>query len=311
MLKALIKTMRPRQWTKNAFVLAALVFDRQLAHIPALIISLAGFLIFCLISSAVYIINDIADVEADRLHPQKRNRPIASGRLSIRAASIAALLIILICLPAAWFLSKPFAIITTIYFLMMLAYSKWLKHIPLIDVLIISAGFVLRVAAGVSLIVIERFSPWLYVVTTLFALYIGFGKRRAELTMLANNPTIPVPKEDSQAGRSTRNNQTRRVLDGYTIPFLDQLITIVSGTTIIAYSLYTFNAPNVPANHTMMLTIPFLVFGIFRYLYLIQVKQEGGAPEELLLSDRPLQITVLLWMVSVLLVFYTQPIPIS
>jgi 4-hydroxybenzoate polyprenyltransferase len=214
-------------------------------------------------------------------------------------------------LPAAWFLSKPFAIITTIYFLMMLAYSKWLKHIPLIDVLIISAGFVLRVAAGVSLIVIERFSPWLYVVTTLFALYIGFGKRRAELTMLANNPTIPVPKEDSQAGRSTRNNQTRRVLDGYTIPFLDQLITIVSGTTIIAYSLYTFNAPNVPANHTMMLTIPFLVFGIFRYLYLIQVKQEGGAPEELLLSDRPLQITVLLWMVSVLLVFYTQPIPIS
>jgi 4-hydroxybenzoate polyprenyltransferase len=311
MLKALIKTMRPRQWTKNAFVLAALVFDRQLAHIPALIISLAGFLIFCLISSAVYIINDIADVEADRLHPQKRNRPIASGRLSIRAASIAALLIILICLPAAWFLSKPFAIITTIYFLMMLAYSKWLKHIPLIDVLIISAGFVLRVAAGVSLIVIERFSPWLYVVTTLFALYIGFGKRRAELTMLANNPTIPVPKEDSQAGRSTRNNQTRRVLDGYTIPFLDQLITIVSGTTIIAYSLYTFSAPNVPANHTMMLTIPFLVFGIFRYLYLIQVKQEGGAPEELLLSDRPLQITVLLWMVSVLLVFYTQPIPIS
>jgi 4-hydroxybenzoate polyprenyltransferase len=311
MLKALIKTMRPRQWTKNAFVLAALVFDRQLAHIPALIISLAGFLIFCLISSAVYIINDIADVDADRLHPQKRNRPIASGRLSIRAASITALLIVIVCLPAAWFLSKPFAIITAIYFLLMLAYSKWLKHIPLIDVLIIAAGFVLRVAAGVSLIVIERFSPWLYVVTTLFALYIGFGKRRAELTMLANNPTIPVPKEDSQASHTGRNNQTRRVLDGYTIPFLDQLITIVSGTTIIAYSLYTFNAPNVPANHTMMLTIPFLVFGIFRYLYLIQVKQEGGAPEELLLSDRPLQITVLLWMVSVLLVFYTQPIPIS
>ena len=311
MLKALIKTMRPRQWTKNAFVLAALVFDRQLAHIPALIISLAGFLIFCLISSAVYIINDIADVEADRLHPKKRNRPIASGRLSVRVASIAALLIVIICLPAAWFLSKPFAIITTIYFLMMLAYSKWLKHIPLIDVLIIAAGFVLRVAAGVSLIVIERFSPWLYVVTTLFALYIGFGKRRAELTMLANNPTIPTPKEDFNTSQSGRNNQTRRVLDGYTIPFLDQLITIVSGTTIIAYSLYTFNAPNVPANHTMMLTIPFLVYGIFRYLYLIQVKQEGGAPEELLLSDRPLQITVLLWMVSVLIVFYTQPIPIS
>lgn len=311
MLKALIKTMRPRQWTKNAFVLAALVFDRQLTHIPALIISLAGFLIFCLISSAVYLINDIADVEADRRHPQKRNRPIASGKLSIRVASIAAFLIVLVCLPAAWFLSKPFAIITTIYFLMMLAYSKWLKHIPLIDVLIIAAGFVLRVAAGVSLIETERFSPWLYVVTTLFALYIGFGKRRAELTMLANIPTNPIPKQESQGVHTGRSNHTRRVLDGYTIPFLDQLITIVSSTTIIAYSLYTFNAPNLPANHIMMLTIPFLVFGIFRYLYLIQVKQEGGAPEELLLSDRPLQITVVLWMISVVIVFYTQPIPIS
>jgi 4-hydroxybenzoate polyprenyltransferase len=311
MLKALIKTMRPRQWTKNAFVLAALVFDRQLTQIPALIISLAGFLIFCLISSAVYLINDIADVESDRLHPQKRNRPIASGKLSIRVASIAAVLIVLVCLPAAWFLSKSFAIITTIYFLMMLAYSKWLKHIPLIDVLIIAAGFVLRVAAGVSLIETERFSPWLYVVTTLFALYIGFGKRRAELTMLGNNPTIPTSKVESPGYQKARVNQTRRVLDGYTIPFLDQLITIVSSTTIIAYSLYTFNAPNLPVNHTMMLTIPFLVFGIFRYLYLIQVKQEGGAPEELLLSDRPLQITVLLWMISVVIVFYTQPIPIS
>jgi len=311
MLKALIKTMRPRQWTKNAFVLAALVFDRQLTQIPALIISLAGFLIFCLISSAVYLINDIADVESDRRHPQKRNRPIASGKLSIRVASIAAVLIVLVCLPAAWFLSRSFAIITTIYFLVMLAYSKWLKHIPLIDVLIIAAGFVLRVAAGVSLIETERFSPWLYVVTTLFALYIGFGKRRAELTMLANIPTTPTPQIESPGNNRARVNQTRRVLDGYTIPFLDQLITIVSSTTIIAYSLYTFNAPNLPVNHTMMLTIPFLVFGIFRYLYLIQVKQEGGAPEELLLSDRPLQITVGLWMISVIIVFYTQPIPIS
>ena len=311
MFKALIKTMRPRQWTKNAFVLAALVFDRQLTQLPALLISMAGFFIFCLVSSAVYIINDIADIEADRRHPDKRNRPIASGKLPIKVAWIAALVIIFICLPVAWFISKPFFIITTIYFVMMLAYSKWLKHIPLVDVFIIATGFVLRVAAGVSLIEIERFSPWLYIVTTLFALFIGFGKRRAELTMLAGTQTIPVSKEVTSSSPSSRANHTRKVLDGYTIPFLDQLIIIVSGTTIIAYSLYTFNAPNLPTNHTMMLTIPFLVFGIFRYLYLIQVKQEGGAPEELLLSDRPLQVIVLLWMISVLIVFYTQPIPLS
>jgi 4-hydroxybenzoate polyprenyltransferase len=159
----------------------------------------------------------------------------------------------------------------------------------LIDVLIIAAGFVLRVAAGVSLIKVERFSPWLYVVTTLFALYIGFGKRRAELALLADG-----------------TNSTRRVLEGYSIPFLDQLITIVSSTTIIAYSLYTFSAPNLPTNHVMMLTIPFVLYGVFRYLYLIQIKNEGGAPEDLLLSDRPLQLAILLWGIAILLVFYIQ-----
>ena len=153
--------------------------------------------------------------------------------------------------------------------------------------LIVAAGFVLRVAAGVTLIVVERFSPWLYVVTTLFALYIGFGKRRAELTLLAENA-----------------NDHRRVLDGYSIPFLDQLITIVSGTTIVAYSLYTFSAPNLPANHSMMLTIPFVLYGIFRYLYLIQIKQAGGAPEEILLADRPLQVIILLWALTILIIFY-------
>ena len=170
-----------------------------------------------------------------------------------------------------------------------LAYSIWLKHIPLIDVLIIAACYVLRVAAGVVLITVQRFSPWLYVVTTLFALFIGFGKRRAELSLLEGEA-----------------NSHRRVLDGYTIPLLDQLITIVSGTTIVAYTLYTFTAPNVPANHAMMLTIPFILYGIFRYLWLIHVKHAGGAPEELVFTDRPLQVTILLWGLSVLLIFYTS-----
>ena len=157
----------------------------------------------------------------------------------------------------------------------------------MIDVLILAAGFVLRVGAGVSLIHVERFSPWLYVVTTLLALYLGFGKRRAELSALAG----------------TVSNH-RKVLEGYTIPFLDQLIMIVSGTTIVAYSLYTFSAPNLPENHAMMLTIPFVLYGIFRYLYLMQIEQAGGAPDELLLTDRPLQVTILLWGISVLVIFY-------
>ena len=279
--------MRPRQWSKNVFVLAAVVFDKKLLNPEAVGKSLAGMVLFCLLSSSVYLINDILDAEADRNHPQKRNRPIASGKLPVPVAAAAAVGIILITLPVSFLLSTLFGWIALIYFLVNLAYSTRLKHIPLIDVLIIAAGFVLRVAAGVSLIEVERFSPWLYVVTTLLALYIGFGKRRAELTLLQNDA-----------------NNHRRVLDGYNLALLDQLITIVSGTTIVAYSLYTFSAPNLPDNHSMMLTIPFVIYGIFRYLYLIQVEQAGGAPEDIVLTDRPLQAAILLWGLSVLFVFY-------
>ncbi|MEA4908923.1 MAG: decaprenyl-phosphate phosphoribosyltransferase [Chloroflexi bacterium] len=287
MIRGLIKSLRPRQWTKNAFVLAALVFDRQLTNVTALLHSLVGFILFCLVSSAVYLLNDIVDVEADRQHPTKRNRPIAAGIVPIPTAIAATVAILAICFPLAYLLSPMFAAILVAYFLMNVAYSNWLKHVPLVDVMIIAAGFVLRVAAGVSVIHVERFSPWLYVVTTLLALYIGFGKRRAELTLLSQNA-----------------NSHRRVLDGYTLPLLDQLIMVVSSTTIVAYSLYTFSAPNLPDNHTMMLTIPFVLYGIFRYLYLMQVEGVGGEPEELLLKDRPLQIAIALWALAVLIIFY-------
>lgn len=287
MFKALLKTMRPRQWTKNVFVLSALVFDRKLLHLPELWHTLAGFVLFCLLSSIVYIINDLGDIAADRAHPEKRNRPLASGALPVSVARFTALLLILIVFPLAYWLSWKFFLIALIYFLMNLAYSRTLKHIPLIDVLIVAAGFVLRVSAGVVLVEVERFSPWLYVVTTLLSLYIGFGKRRSELTLLAGNA-----------------NAHRKVLEGYTIPFLDQLITIVSGTTIIAYSLYTFSAPNLPENHAMMLTIPFVIYGIFRYLYIVQIEGRGGSPEEVVLTDRPMQITIVLWGLTVLVIFY-------
>ncbi len=284
---AFLQALRPKQWTKNAFVFAALVFDRQLMNPVAFARTTVGFGLFCLLSGAVYLLNDLADIEADRQHPEKRHRPLPSGQLPVPLAWGGLALILLVTLPTAWRLGQGFFGVALAYFLLNTAYSFLFKHLPLIDVFVIAAGFVLRVQAGVSLIHVQRFSPWLYVVTTLLALFLGFGKRRAELSLLA---------EDAGAHR--------RVLDGYTLPFLDQLLTITSATTIIAYSLYTFSAPNLPKNHAMMLTIPFVAYGIFRYLYLIQVKNQGGAPEEALLRDRPLQAAIALWGATVLLVFY-------
>ncbi len=287
MFKALLKTMRPRQWTKNGFVFFALIFDKQLFQLEAFLRTLGGFALFCLISSVVYIINDIADIEADRKHPEKKKRPLPSGKLPVRVAWAAAIGLTVIVLPLGWLLSPAFAGVLAAYLVLNLAYSKWLKHIPIVDVLVIAAGFVLRVHSGVTLIEVERFSPWLYVVTTLGSLYLGFGKRRAELSLL-----------DRGAGSH------RRVLDGYTIPLLDQYVTIVSAATILAYSLYTFSAPNLPENHSMMLSIPFVVYIIFRYLYLIQVTHEAGSPEEVLLKDAPIQAAIVLLGLTVLAVFY-------
>ena len=287
MLNALIKTMRPRQWTKNGFVFFGLIFDKQLFLFNPFLRTLAGFGLFCLISSAVYLFNDIFDVEADRNHPEKKFRPIASGKLPISVAWTAAILLTVIAIPLAFLLSPVFALILTSYLVINLLYSRWLKHVSILDVLIVSSGFVLRVAAGVALITVERFSPWLYMITILFSLYIGLGKRRAEMNLLAQ-------------GASAH----RKVFEGYTIPLLDQYITIVSGTTIVAYSLYTFSAPNLPTDHTMMLTIPFVVYGIFRYLQLIQLGHAAGSPDEVALKDRPLQLTVVLWGFAVIAIFY-------
>ncbi len=288
MIRSLLKTMRPRQWTKNVFIFAALVFDGKLFHFQDLLRTFLGFLLLCLISSSVYIFNDLLDLEADRQHPVKRNRPIAAGKLPLSVAIAAGTVITIVTIALGTLLAWQFALVLLVYFVMMLAYSKWLKHIPILDVLIIAAGFVLRVHAGTTLIVVQRFSPWLYVVMTLLALYLGFGKRRAELALLTD-----------------KAEAHRKVLEGYTIPLLDQFITIVSGTTIVAYSLYTFFRPGAPTD--LMLTIPFVVYAIFRYLYLVQVKNAGGEPEEILLTDRPFQVSILLWGLTVLLVFYLNP----
>jgi 4-hydroxybenzoate polyprenyltransferase len=289
MLRALFKTMRPKQWAKNVFLLAAIVFDRKLTNMDAMLHTILGILVFSLVASVVYIINDIADMEADRQHPTKRYRPIAAGKLTVPAAWVSAILLLLISFPVALWLSPAFAFIALLYLLLNLFYSKWLKHVVLLDIILLASLYVIRVAAGVALIDVVRFSPWIYIFTTFLALLMGTGKRRAELSEIADGP-----------------NDQRRVLDGYTLGFLDQLITLASGMTIITYSLYTFSAPNLPANHAMMLTIPFIMYAIFRYQYLLQVKGTGSAPEEVVLSDRPLQLAIALWGFAVLVVFYTS-----
>jgi 4-hydroxybenzoate polyprenyltransferase len=289
MLCALLKTMRPRQWAKNGFLFAGLIFDRQLFNPVPFARVFAAFVLFCLLSSAVYIINDLADLEADRQHPQKRYRPIASGQLPISTATTAVILLLIFIFPLSYLLSPYFALIGLLYFAINLAYSFRLKHIAILDVMILASLYVLRVGAGVEVIRVATFSPWLYVFTTFLALFLGVGKRRAELNLLANGAT-----------------GIRRVLEGYTEPLLDQFLNIVSSMTIITYSLYTFSAANLPSDHTMMLTIPFVIYGIFRYLYLVQVKHSGGAPEDVLLTDRPLQIALFLFGLTILIIFYSQ-----
>lgn len=287
MLSDLIGSMRPRQWPKNAFVFVALLFDGKLLDLPSVLAVLGAFVLLCLMSGAVYIMNDLADVESDRLHPTKKNRPLASGRLNPRVAGAASFLLAAASLIAGYFLSLELAVILLLYLLAQIAYTFRLKHMVLLDVLTIAAGFILRIAAGVAVIDVERFSPWLYVFGGFLALFMALGKRRAELVLLGG-------------GAATH----RAILQDYSLDLIDRLQGIVTTSAVVAYSLYTFLAEGLPQNHAMMLTIPFVLYGIFRYLYLIHVRGEGGAPEEILLRDRPLQITLLLYGVMVFAAIY-------
>ena len=287
MLKALIQTLRPRQWTKNLVIFAGLIFDGQfLQPVPLLRVSAAA-LLFCLVSGVTYTINDLLDIEADRLHPQKRFRPIASGRLSRNQAIILIVFLSALSLVGGYLLSPNLALILVSYSLLMLIYSKWLKKIMILDVLVIAAGFTLRVLAGLSVIQVAYFSPWLFVLTSLLAMYLAFGKRLAELKLLEANAS-----------------SHRKSLDGYSVSLLNQYILIVLGAILITYTLYTFSAHPVQTSSAMMLTIPFVVYGIFRYLYLIQSDLITSSPEEVLLKDRPLQIAIILWGLSVLAILY-------
>ncbi len=277
-LRDLLRTMRPKQWTKNAAIFAALIFDAKVFQPGPLLRTLAGFALLCMVTGAVYIVNDLADIEMDRQHPTKRKRPLPSGTLPIPFALAGAVVLLGVALPLAFWLDVTFGLLAAGYFVLQLAYTFVLKNYVIIDVIAISAGFVIRVGAGVPLVPADRFSPWLYVCTTLLALFLGFGKRRQELVLLQD---------------SARNH--RAILSEYSIQFLDEMLNVVISAAIVAYSLYTFTAVNVPPNHMMMLTIPLPMYGLFRYLYLIHIRGETAAPDEVLLKDRPLQLAVVVW----------------
>lgn len=285
----LLKTMRPRQWTKNAIVFAGLVFDGQLFQVESLLRVVLAFILLCPISSSVYIINDLVDIESDRQHPKKKFRPLAAGKLPIPLAIAVAVVLPLLCLIAALSFSVPFALVLGGYLILQLAYSFVLKHIVIVDVLAVAAGFILRVAAGVVVIQVAQFSPWLYAITALLALFLIIGKRRQELLLLAE-----------QAG------SVRVTLRSYNLALLDDMLRMVMTGTLIGYLLYTIEEPSemLQTTNLGLLTVPFVVYGVFRYLYLMHVKGDGSAPDEVLLKDRPIQIAILLWGLTFIAILY-------
>lgn len=310
----LVLATRPKQWTKNLIVYFAFLFtinqrwgpERWGESLGLLGLATASFALFCLLSGAVYLINDVVDVERDRRHPRKRHRPIAAGRVPLAAAAFAAAALTSASLALGFLLSPWFGAVALVYFLFTLAYSLRLKNEVLLDVLFLSAGYVLRAVAG-AVVISVPISPWLYVVTSLGALLIGFGKRRNELVLgSAEGVAQEAPDRDATPGEPNASFQQREALREYSVRLLDQLIAVVAPSTLMAYILYTFTAPNLPSNHAMMLTIPLVLYGLFRYLYLIYHRNLGENPEDILFTDRPLVATVLLWLVaaaSVLLAF--------
>lgn len=281
MFAALIRSLRPKQWPKNALLFAGYLFTIQQGHnVDDLLRVLAGFGLFCGLSGATYMINDVADIERDRKHPRKCKRPIASGALPVKVALPFAILMIIAAVLGAFCLSTGFGVLTSSYLVLTLAYSARLKHVVIIDLLSIAAGFVIRAVAG-AVVIGVAISPWLLVCSTLLALFLGFAKRRSELLSLEHGGLDHRP-----------------TLSEYSAPMLDQMLSITASTTLMAYCLYTFTAVSSTGqpHPQMMITIPFVVYGLFRYLFLVQMKNAGGNPELVLLEDKPMLLNVLLFM---------------
>ena len=284
-----LKALRPEQWSKNLIIFAGLLFAREFTNSALIFKAGIAFVLFCLASSAVYLINDLIDIERDRHHPQKSKRPIASGKIGkTEALSVSIPLMLISLIGSAVLLNEYFFTAVASYIVLNILYSLSLKKVVIIDVMSIAAGFVLRAVGGAVAINVE-ISAWLVACTTLLALFLGFGKRRQEIVLLEQNAA-----------------EHRGILDKYSVTFLDQLISIVTAATIIAYAFYTLSGDvkiKLGVRH-LELTIPFVIYGIFRYLYLIHKKDAGGSPTRILYTDPPILICVLLWIASVLLLMY-------
>jgi 4-hydroxybenzoate polyprenyltransferase len=287
-LQQLFISLRPQQWTKNSVVLAALIFAERLYHLPSLLLAGGAFAVFCILSGAVYLVNDLADLEGDRRHPVKRLRPLPSGALPAWWAKAAVVALALIGMGASVAIGSQFAAVSALYFGLMVAYSLALKNFVVIDVLVVAMGFVLRALAGAVAIGVA-FSQWLLVCTLLIALFLALAKRRQELTLLAEGAA-----------------QHRRILGEYSPYLLDQMIAVVTASTVVSYALYTLAPETVSKFGTdrLVWTLPFVVYGILRYLYLVHQKEGGGNPTEVLLNDRPILVTVALWAATVVTLIY-------
>ena len=286
----ILRTMRPKQWTKNVlFIFPAILFDGQLLNLDALGRVVLAALLMIVMSGTVYIINDLVDVEKDRQHPKKRTRPIASGEVPDKLAAAVALILPTIALLFALWWDRSLAVVMLLYLIVQVAYSFYLKHVPILDILAVTTGFVLRILAGVVVIDVANFSPWLYACGALLALFLVVGKRRQELLTLGETAL-----------------KTRPIFEHYNLALLDDMLRLVVNATFIAYLLYTIEVDTVRIAdiNASLVTVPFVLYALFRYLYLIHVRGEGSAPDEVLLTDRPLQLAILGWGLTVFILIY-------
>jgi 4-hydroxybenzoate polyprenyltransferase len=288
MILEILRSLRIQQWIKNFFIFAPLVFSQNVFDLPLLVKTVSAFVLFCILSGASYILNDIQDLEEDKLHPVKSKRPLASGRLKTSHALFASVLLVLLSLGAGLFLNVKFFIALLVYFVLQVAYSSWLKHVVILDVFLIATGYLVRVIAG-GLVIDVQLSPWLFICTVLIALFLALSKRRHELLFLDKSAEIHRP-----------------ILKEYTPRLLDQMIAVVTASTVISYCLYTISSETVAKFGTtnLLLTVPFVLYGIFRYLYLVHQKDEGGSPEALIIKDKPLLIDLFLWIITAILILY-------
>lgn len=281
-VSGLIRLLRPKQWTKNLLLFAALLFSFEEIRTETILTTLLGFILFSLVAGCVYILNDFVDRDRDRQHPVKKYRPMASGQVNPSHALLFGIILLILSVGTAFMMNPLFGVLCIVYFLLNVSYSFVLKHLVILDMMTIAAGFVLRAIAGGVLIHVP-FTPWFLICTMLLSLFLAIGKRRNELTLLEGN-----------------TGSHRKVLDNYSITLLDQFNTIVTTATIISYSLFTFTSDR---TIHLMWTIPLVIYGMFRYLYLIHMKNQGGSPDRVLFEDKPILITVMLYVISVVTIF--------